>query len=524
MQPKPSCSISCRFLFPLIVLLSFFSVLYAASGTPEISLTPTIQQVGEGDTTTTATVMVTLSESPAQKEIVLHLYSYNGTATTSDNDYVSIDRILTFPVGGPLSQTVSITINGDSAYEGDEEFYVTVQDGGTNPAQAFTFGTKVAVIIIRDDTSDTVYSAEHLCYGPPTETCLLELEELLSTPLVGPLLETLLEPLPDDLVDLTGGVLHFACELIGEVEGILDRISATLPLVDLGSLEIVQKTTIPINHLNDTPLTEVDVILDKEVLSLDLDAVDWCGVDGSPGSCIEQSALGIGLGSLGLLDVIDRSVVYNMPDMAPDDANHSILLATVAGIDVNALLFGGAGGTLLYGRYIKDGLSHVGPLTACGSGGYAPPEAPTTIADVVDFNENTSAAAYNGGEVKYIGTKVANKDDYYFDAVYLGNSGNTAETYPASRSLNLSVYVELANDSCTETYDFAGDMKSTAAEIEPGSDHATTLDPLRFPAYARKAMRLSISAIDWEAQFETYGVGQQCFVSSLHGNLCEVYS
>ena len=47
----------------------------------------------------------------------------NGTATTSDNDYVAKTGTLTF-APGETTKTITIVVNGDNKKEADETFYL----------------------------------------------------------------------------------------------------------------------------------------------------------------------------------------------------------------------------------------------------------------------------------------------------------------------------------------------------------------------------------------------------------------
>ena len=49
--------------------------------------------------------------------------STDGTATTSDNDYVAKTGMLTFNPG-ETTKTITIVVNGDSKKEADETFYL----------------------------------------------------------------------------------------------------------------------------------------------------------------------------------------------------------------------------------------------------------------------------------------------------------------------------------------------------------------------------------------------------------------
>src|SRR5262249_49448560 len=71
----------------------------------------------------------------------------DGTATAADGDYQPVHGLLlTFTPGGPLRQTVTVFVNGDTTVEGDETF--TLQP--TNASGA-TIGTARAGTSRNDD-------------------------------------------------------------------------------------------------------------------------------------------------------------------------------------------------------------------------------------------------------------------------------------------------------------------------------------------------------------------------------------
>ena len=55
----------------------------------------------------------------------------NGTATTSDADYVAKTGTLTF-APGETTKTITIVVNGDSKKEADETFYLDLFGNSSN--------------------------------------------------------------------------------------------------------------------------------------------------------------------------------------------------------------------------------------------------------------------------------------------------------------------------------------------------------------------------------------------------------
>ena len=113
---------------------------------------------------TSYTFTVTLSASPSSN-VTVTVNTADGTtnpATTADNDYSAISNlVLTFVPNGPLTQTVTVDVTGDSKFERDETFFVnlssptgaTLADGqglGTilndDAAPTMTFGTNNSVL------------------------------------------------------------------------------------------------------------------------------------------------------------------------------------------------------------------------------------------------------------------------------------------------------------------------------------------------------------------------------------------
>src|SRR5438128_4786553 len=63
--------------------------------------------------------------------VTLSYRTVNGTATTSDNDYVAKTGTLTFNPG-ETTKTITIEVKGDSKKEADETFYVDLFSNSSN--------------------------------------------------------------------------------------------------------------------------------------------------------------------------------------------------------------------------------------------------------------------------------------------------------------------------------------------------------------------------------------------------------
>jgi VCBS repeat-containing protein len=101
------------------------------------------QSIVEGDDgTSILTFTVTRSGAPADFTID---YTTSGGTATAGGDYVATTGTLTFTAGGPASQTISVTINGDTTPEPTETFNVTlgnlVSSGGVTLQTATATGT-----------------------------------------------------------------------------------------------------------------------------------------------------------------------------------------------------------------------------------------------------------------------------------------------------------------------------------------------------------------------------------------------
>jgi chitinase len=96
----------------------------------------------------TKTAIFTVTLAPASASTVTVGYATaNGTATAG-SDYVTASGTVTFPAGS-TSQTVSVTLNGDTTVEGDETFLVNL----SSPSGATILDGQGVGTILNDDTS-----------------------------------------------------------------------------------------------------------------------------------------------------------------------------------------------------------------------------------------------------------------------------------------------------------------------------------------------------------------------------------
>src|SRR5258705_2810148 len=108
----------------------FFSsnsyVKLATSGNVVVQTQPTLTigdvSVTEGNSgTTTAIFTVTLNPINAAQTVTVHYATADGTATLANNDYANTSGTLTFNPS-VATQTISVTLNGDTAIEPNETF------------------------------------------------------------------------------------------------------------------------------------------------------------------------------------------------------------------------------------------------------------------------------------------------------------------------------------------------------------------------------------------------------------------
>ena len=97
---------------------------------PRISITDVTKAEGKKNRTSLFTFTVTLSAVYDQPVTVSYRTS-DGTATTSDNDYVARTGTLTF-APGETTKTITIEVKGDSKREADETFFLDLFGNSSN--------------------------------------------------------------------------------------------------------------------------------------------------------------------------------------------------------------------------------------------------------------------------------------------------------------------------------------------------------------------------------------------------------
>jgi hypothetical protein len=89
---------------------------------PRISISDVTKSEGRRNKTTLFTFTVTLSVAYDQA-VTMSFQTADGTATTSDGDYVAKTGTLTF-APGETTKTITIEVKGDSKQESNETFYL----------------------------------------------------------------------------------------------------------------------------------------------------------------------------------------------------------------------------------------------------------------------------------------------------------------------------------------------------------------------------------------------------------------
>jgi hypothetical protein len=97
---------------------------------PRISITDVTKAEGKKGQTTLFTFTVSLSV-PYDQPVTVSFRTANGTARTSDKDYVAKSGTLTF-APGETTKTIAIEVKGDSKREGNEYFYLDLSGNSSN--------------------------------------------------------------------------------------------------------------------------------------------------------------------------------------------------------------------------------------------------------------------------------------------------------------------------------------------------------------------------------------------------------
>lgn len=113
---------------------------------PRISVSDLAKKEGKKNQTTLFTFTVTLSAAYDQP-VTVSFQTVNGTAKTSDDDYVAKTGTLTF-APGETTKTITIEVKGDTKKEADETFYLDLFGNSSNSLLAKSCGIGT---ILNDD-------------------------------------------------------------------------------------------------------------------------------------------------------------------------------------------------------------------------------------------------------------------------------------------------------------------------------------------------------------------------------------
>ena len=105
------------------------SVISVAESPGSVSINDVV--ISEGDSGT-KTAAFTVTRSGGTTAFAIDFATSDGSATTADNDYVAASGTLNF-AAGVNTQTISVTIDGDSTFESNEAFSINLS-GATNGA------------------------------------------------------------------------------------------------------------------------------------------------------------------------------------------------------------------------------------------------------------------------------------------------------------------------------------------------------------------------------------------------------
>ena len=113
---------------------------------PRISISDVSKAEGRRGQTTLFTFTVTLSAA-YDEPVPVSYRTADGTATTSDGDYVAQTGTLTFAPGETM-QTITIEVKGDSKREATEYFYLDLFGNSSN--SLFTKNRGIGTILNDD--------------------------------------------------------------------------------------------------------------------------------------------------------------------------------------------------------------------------------------------------------------------------------------------------------------------------------------------------------------------------------------
>jgi predicted extracellular nuclease len=108
----------------------------------------------------------TVSRSNTTTAFSVDYATADSTATVANSDYAAATGTLTFTVGGALTQTVSVTVNGDTAIELDEAFALNLSNI-VNASGGTTFTDNAGAGTITNDDFSRIYDIQGAGHRAP---------------------------------------------------------------------------------------------------------------------------------------------------------------------------------------------------------------------------------------------------------------------------------------------------------------------------------------------------------------------
>src|SRR5207244_4331665 len=127
---------------------------------PDVSIDDQVVAEGNSPDTTTMTFNVSLS-NPSDQTITVDYTTTDGTATTADGDYDTTSGTVTFDPG-QTTQTVDVTINGDTTHEADETFTVDLSNASN---AGIADGSGIGTITNDDQVPDVSIDDQSITEG-----------------------------------------------------------------------------------------------------------------------------------------------------------------------------------------------------------------------------------------------------------------------------------------------------------------------------------------------------------------------
>src|SRR5690606_9637339 len=152
----------------------------------------------EGDSGTGNFTFTVSLDLPAADDVSFDIATADGTATVAGNDYVPRSLTAVLIPGGQTSTTFTVQVNGDTAVEPDETFFVTV----TNIVNALAGDTQGVGTILNDDADTCAgFSFPYTLSGADNAARVANLRQAIHCANANA---------TADVIDLAGAVLLFA--------------------------------------------------------------------------------------------------------------------------------------------------------------------------------------------------------------------------------------------------------------------------------------------------------------------------